>query len=169
LQKIKLNLLLTLVFVVVLISSVYPEQLLANEKIGEITGSVVNVRNGPGTQYAVISKVSQGQFVTILDEKNNWFRVKLAAGQTGWIAGWLINDQLDSLEAAVVSGDVVNIRQGPGITFAKINQVKAGDKLTILKSEEKSPEGVRKTIKTFVSLSSVPLISDLIALYSCLN
>ena len=86
-----------------LLSSVFPAGLLAQERIGKVTGSNINVRKGPGTQYARITSLAAEQFVTIVGEKDNWFQAKLSDGTVGWIAGWLINEQNDGLEKAVVT------------------------------------------------------------------
>lgn len=132
--------------IVALLSSIFPVGVFAQERIGKVAGNNVNVRKGPGTQYARITNLSADQFVTILDEKNNWFQTKLADGTIGWIAGWLINDRNGSLERAVVKGSSVNIRKGPGTEYGVSGQVKAGSALTILKSENnwylvKLPDG----------------------------
>lgn len=125
----------SILLIVALLSSIFPVSVLAQERIGKVTGSNVNVRQGPGTQYARITNLSAGQFVTILEEKDNWFQTKLADGTKGWIAGWLINEHNQSLEKAIVEGSIVNIRKGPGTEYGVSGQVKSGTKLTILKSE----------------------------------
>lgn len=57
-----------------------------------VTGSVVNVRSGPGTNFPIISKVNQGTVVTLKDQAFGWYRVVLPDGTTtGWIASWLLN------------------------------------------------------------------------------
>jgi len=137
LQKRKIICVFSLLLIVFLLGISLPDELLAQERVGKITGDIVNVRKGPGTRYTRITKVSEGQFVTILTEKDNWFQVKLADGSIGWVAGWLLNDQTGDFATAIVSEDVVNVRNGPGTNFARITQVKVGENLTVLKSENK--------------------------------
>lgn len=137
---------LCIFLIAALLSSIFPAGLLAQERIGKVTGSNINVRKGPGTQYARITNLSAEQFVTIVGEKDNWFQAQIADGTVGWIAGWLINEQNESLEKAVVTGSIVNIRKGPGTHHAVSGQVKTGAELTILKSESnwylvKLPDG----------------------------
>lgn len=50
-----------------------------------VTGSMVNIRSGPGTQYHVIGKVNQGCQVTILEQSGGWYKVRLPDGKLGWI------------------------------------------------------------------------------------
>lgn len=47
-----------------------------------VTGDVVNVRAGAGTNYKVNTQVKQNQLYTIIDEKNGWGKMK---NGSGWI------------------------------------------------------------------------------------
>ncbi|MBO4351328.1 MAG: SH3 domain-containing protein [Proteobacteria bacterium] len=50
-----------------------------------ITASVLNVRSGPGTSYGKIGSLSQGSQVTVLEEKDGWYRIEYE-GKEGWIS-----------------------------------------------------------------------------------
>ena len=56
-----------------------------------VLGDKVTVRSGPGTDYLAISSVNKGLEVTLLEAKNEWYKVRFAPGQDGWIAGYLLN------------------------------------------------------------------------------
>ncbi|WP_235216141.1 SH3 domain-containing protein [Ruegeria halocynthiae] len=60
--------------------------------IREITGTRVNVRDGPGTIYPIIGKVAIGQKVEVLSESGTgWLRLRvLPAQQVGWISASLV-------------------------------------------------------------------------------
>ena len=49
----------------------------------EVTASKLNVRSGPGTNYAIVTQVTRGGVYTIIEEKEGWGRLKSGAG---WIA-----------------------------------------------------------------------------------
>lgn len=49
----------------------------------QITASVLNVRKGPGTGYAIATTVKQGGVYTIVEESNGWGKLKSGAG---WIS-----------------------------------------------------------------------------------
>lgn len=51
-----------------------------------IVWSYVNLREGPGMNYKVIGTVKKGTSVTILEEKGNWFRVRLENGKEAWVS-----------------------------------------------------------------------------------
>ncbi len=55
-----------------------------------IKESVVNVRQGPGIEYGIITKVTNGQNFTVIDAQKDWLKIKLPEGSAGWIADWLV-------------------------------------------------------------------------------
>jgi len=57
-----------------------------------VTGSKVNVRTGPGTNFPVVVQVNKGETVTLKDQAFGWYSVVLKDGTTtGWIASWLLS------------------------------------------------------------------------------
>lgn len=60
--------------------------------IREVSGTRVNMRDGPGTIYPVISKVSIGKKVEVLDDSGTgWLRLRvLPEQQVGWISASLV-------------------------------------------------------------------------------
>jgi uncharacterized protein YgiM (DUF1202 family) len=50
-----------------------------------VTGSVVNIRSGPGTANKVIAKVRRGDGLEVRGETLSWYNVKLSNGVKGWI------------------------------------------------------------------------------------
>ncbi|WP_254445859.1 SH3 domain-containing protein [Ruegeria arenilitoris] len=60
--------------------------------IREITGTRVNMRDGPGTIYPIIGKATIGQQVEVLSESGTgWLRLRvLPAQQVGWISASLV-------------------------------------------------------------------------------
>jgi len=52
-----------------------------------VTTQLLNVRSGPGTGYAVVTTVSRGAVLNVLDRKRGWLLVKYPGGnQSGWIS-----------------------------------------------------------------------------------
>ncbi len=54
-----------------------------------VSQSSVNVRRGPGTSYATITTLAEGDTVRVIAKTSNglWFNVELDDSTTGWIAG----------------------------------------------------------------------------------
>lgn len=65
-------------------------------RIAIITGSVVNVRSGPGTSYDVVTQVRKGDTLTVLGESNDWYQVQTVDGYHGWVANWLVSVRADA-------------------------------------------------------------------------
>ena len=59
-----------------------------------VTGSVVNLRGGPGTSNPVVGTVTLGTEAEVLSDNDGWFEIRLADGSaSGWIFGKFLNQQ----------------------------------------------------------------------------
>ena len=65
---------------------------LPNRDIRRVTGSVVNMRGGPGTKYDRIAKLRRNDEVIVLQEPGNgWIKLRVVeTGRVGWMADWLV-------------------------------------------------------------------------------
>ncbi len=52
----------------------------------KILWDTVNLREGPGLQYKIIGNVKKGTTLIILEERGNWFRVRLEDGKEAWVS-----------------------------------------------------------------------------------
>jgi len=96
---------------------------------GVVTGSVVNIRAGGGTQYAVAGTVYKDTKVTILSQSGEWYQI-----QCGKTVGWVNQSLLSVTQSDIsitVSQDLVNLRSGPGTTYNIIGQARKGETLTL--------------------------------------
>lgn len=111
-------------------------------KIAEVTGSVVNVREGPGLGYRDFDQVEKGMRLEVAGEDKDgdgetWYKVMLSPDKEGWIAGRLVDITLGEEEyvsvprdinrEALILGSTVNVRSGPGLSFEIISRVEKGD------------------------------------------
>lgn len=57
-----------------------------------VTGDRVNLRSGPGTTYAVVGKLFDGDAIAVLDDRGDgWIRIRTESdGREGWMADWLV-------------------------------------------------------------------------------
>ena len=51
-----------------------------------IKTSLANLREGPGTRARIVGVLKQGTRVEVLEEKEQWYRVRAEDGREGWIA-----------------------------------------------------------------------------------
>jgi len=60
--------------------------------IRQVSGTVVNMRAGPGQSYESLGKLNRGTQIAVLDEPGNgWIRFEVVdTGTEGWMADWLV-------------------------------------------------------------------------------
>ncbi len=53
-----------------------------------VNATSLNVRSGAGTSYSVITKLSKGTVVDVIESASNgWKKIKTSSGTTGWVSG----------------------------------------------------------------------------------
>jgi uncharacterized protein YgiM (DUF1202 family) len=52
----------------------------------QVAWATVNLREGPGMKYKVVGKVTKGASLTILEEKEGWYHVRMESGKEAWIS-----------------------------------------------------------------------------------
>ena len=113
------------------------------------TASVLNLRAGAGTNYAVIGKLKKGTGCTILSSKGNWRRVKTFGGQVGWVSANYLTKQA----TAKVTASALNVRKGPGTNSAILGSLKRGTKVTVQYTSGNWAYISTKKLKGYVSLN----------------
>lgn len=104
-----------------------------------VTGNTVNLRSGPGTNYDIVGQAIKNDILDHLATEGDWFKIRTNDGSIGYISSSLAQktgtkaaqDIVTSPPAAspeetvkttqyvqAISG-TVNIRSGPGTTFAE--------------------------------------------------
>lgn len=64
----------------------------AGGDLRRVTGKLVNMRSGPGTDYGRVGRLSEGTEITVLEEPGNgWVMLEVVeTGEIGWMADWLL-------------------------------------------------------------------------------
>lgn len=64
----------------------------SDSDIRTVSGNRVNVRGGPSTDYGIVSKLTRGETVKILEDNGDgWVRMQpLDGGEAGWMADFLL-------------------------------------------------------------------------------
>lgn len=84
----------------------------------------VNVRNAPSLDAKVLFQVPFGYPVEVTQTKDTWVEIKDYENDTGWVYQPLINRKVQTV---LVLEDRVNVRQGPGLNYKVVDQVKHGN------------------------------------------
>lgn len=112
---------------------------------GTVTGTQLNIRNGPGTGYTSVGSYNQGDRVTIL-EQFTYDNVTWGCTSKGWISMQYVqldgaNTSTDSTttdtttttsKTGTVTGSELNIRSGPGTNYGVVGSLNNGDRVTVL-------------------------------------
>ncbi|MDX8046475.1 N-acetylmuramoyl-L-alanine amidase [Gracilibacillus sp. S3-1-1] len=60
-----------------------------SKKTITIASDSVNIRSGPGTDYALSGSAVSGDSFKVVDESGDWYEINLNGSETGWVAAWL--------------------------------------------------------------------------------
>ena len=98
-------------------------------------GGYVNLRQGPSLNYSVITRVTSGTAITILDDSYEWNYVSVnlyGAVYTGYMHDSLIDKSTTTATVVTRNGGKVNVRKGPGSNYGSIGSLRTGTQVTIL-------------------------------------
>ncbi|MBM7569555.1 N-acetylmuramoyl-L-alanine amidase [Aquibacillus albus] len=126
------------VLIVLSISTVvYANQVLINV-------NNLNVRNGPGLNYATIGQVNQEDIFQAIQEEEEWVKIHYKDG-TGWVSKEYVTiNQVEQKkekqtyelkETVYVRYDDANIRSGPSTSYEILDFVTKGDSLQPIRQE----------------------------------
>jgi len=75
-----------------------------------------NLRSGPGTKYEKTWEIFKYMPLKEISKKGNWYKVKDVDSDIHWIYRKLVTNKF---RCAVVKGENIAIRKGPGTSFEK--------------------------------------------------
>lgn len=101
-----------------------------------VKGNTLNMREGPGTNTAVLWELKKGYPLQVTQRKGNWLKVSDFEGDSGWVARSLIGNAPHH----VVKSPVANIRSGPGTQHRILGKASYGD---LVRTREKRADWVR--------------------------
>ena len=91
-------------------------------------GSIVNLRAGAGTNYAVVGGVGRGTRLSVLATAGDWYQVYVPSkGVTAYI-----NKAYVALGLAARTTGNVNLRSGAGTDYSRITVIGKGTNITVL-------------------------------------
>ena len=119
-------------------------ELIVNLNTAAGSGTILNIRSGPGMNYPVIDQIQNGARVHRLAQSGNWSYIDFGTGR-GWcdtsVAGF-VSAGSSSGETVVVrlnqaagSGPILNVRSGPGSEYDVIAQIPDGSVVTRYRQE----------------------------------
>lgn len=109
--------------------------------LAEITGSNVNIRSGPGTNYYRCGKLSKADRVEVVSRQFSWSRIVPPVGSFSWISMQYVSVSLDNPTVGIVTGDNVRVYAGsdyvkPMHSTSLQLKLNRGDKIKLLGEEK---------------------------------
>jgi hypothetical protein len=109
--------------------------------VGQVTGTNVNVRSGPDTNYYPTTRLSAPAQVTVLGEQFGWLKIEAPPGSFCLIAKEFVVPEQDG--TGVVSADGINVRAGSDLSAHRLPILQL-DKGAIVKILGEHPDGFYK-------------------------
>src|SRR5262245_39355697 len=100
-----------------------------------VTTSALRIRSGPGTTYSIVGMLYKNNTIEGNELNGDWVHITTAENQTGWSHRAyleLVAETTPPPTAAAtyrVDASTLNLRQGPGLTYAVIGSLKQGEML----------------------------------------
>ena len=101
----------------------------------------LNLRQGPGTNYATVGSLKKSEMVTGLavSQDGQWEQVRKQNGVTGWASlKYMTKVAMPGPNAndiqMIVTTDTLNIRSGPGTDYSVDGKANRGDRLAYIKA-----------------------------------
>lgn len=100
----------------------------------------LNFRTGNSTSYDIISKIPTGTTVSVLGEKNGWYKVSYDS-EIGWISGnyttgkkVVSNSEQESIGKTTIESSIgwLRLRLGNGTGFSEIGKIPTGVSVNVL-------------------------------------
>lgn len=109
----------------------------ADDNIGIVTASSLNVRSGPSTYNNIIGGVMRNQKIQIISSRNGWYEIKYS-NKSGWVSGRYVsvtNSQtttIKPLNKTLISTANLNVRSGGSTDHKIISYIRKGEHVDII-------------------------------------
>lgn len=92
----------------------------------------LNVRSGPSAGAGVVGSLEKDSYVTLLGKNGDWWQVEYAKGRTGYCHSDYIRASTAEAASVHLSSGSLNVRSGPGTSYARLGALANGEALLIL-------------------------------------
>lgn len=110
-------------------------------KLGTVTATSLKVRTNSTLNSSISDSIVKGTVVTILEEKNNWYKISYGNKKTGWVSSSYISKNEQTKAPASSTSNVksvkilyngTNVRSSPSTSSSVVKRVDSGEKFTII-------------------------------------
>lgn len=92
----------------------------------KITTDQINIRSGPATSDGIVGTATKGDLFELIKEQDGWYNIRLSNGDTGWVImtySTKVAAASNLPQYVKIDSGSVNIRSGPGTSYAKVGQM----------------------------------------------
>ncbi|MEG0774130.1 SH3 domain-containing protein [Clostridium sp.] len=129
----------------------------SNTKVGKVNASSLNIRETADTSSKILGTLKSEAIIEILDFNNNWYKIKYNDTVAYVNGDYIVLTSKDNdptrpsrgedvkpttppldpgtspqNKAAIITADILNVREGAGSNYTKVGVVRYGDKLSVL-------------------------------------
>ncbi|GAA0334330.1 SH3 domain-containing protein [Bacillus carboniphilus] len=113
------------------------------EQPAVVTASILNVREEGSLSSNIMDNVANGEKVTIIEEQNNWNKIRYQDNKIGWVAGWFLEKVKNTpspekpatpeeQEEIMILYNGTNIRGGPATSYPVVQRANQGQTFKIV-------------------------------------
>ncbi|HJH11605.1 MAG TPA: N-acetylmuramoyl-L-alanine amidase [Metalysinibacillus jejuensis] len=124
-------------FILLLLFTSIPPVQAANHDL-QVGSADVNLREGPGLSYPVLTTLKSGTALTTVEHSGDWIKVKTKSYE-GWLANWLVatpKNATPKAQTVVSQADKLNVRMEPNFSAPILAQLYTGDQVPLLQEQD---------------------------------
>lgn len=96
-----------------------------SNRTGTATGDGLNVRKAPDIYSAVVTQLSKGTNVKVVDDAQGWYKITYG-DITGWVSGDFLTVKDNALGSGTITGNEVNVRAEPSTEATVMTKLQKG-------------------------------------------
>jgi len=97
-----------------------------------VTADALNVRSAPNTDAEIVGELASGKVVRVLAEAEGWYQISAGYIDAEYTEAATLDDAIaDGLYVRVTTSRL-NIRSGPGTSYAKVGSLTSGRRVKVL-------------------------------------
>jgi SH3-like domain-containing protein len=108
---------------------------IAAKEMVSVNRDEINMRAGASTRHEVVWKLRRGYPLQVIARQGRWLRVRDFENDRGWVYRPLLGKSAHH----VVTGNIVNIRSGPGTRYRIVGKAERAE---VLRTLERRPQWV---------------------------
>ena len=111
---------------------------------GTVTVLLLNVREGPGSDYTILTALDVGERLPVVEQSEGWVRFTLPDGRSGWSAAEYVTLEVEVIKTpqppaaakAIVLVELLNVRDQPDVSGAVVAALGKQECVTMLGQQD---------------------------------